>query len=90
MALLLGLVCKILWAKVAEVRAELAALRAYYEGDPNDPNKKGKIAEIQAAAQLREDKLRNDSDRLLREAWGEQKALMQDLAAALRGDLPSE
>ena len=56
-AILLGLGILALWRKLVELRVAYEELRVFYEGDPKDPTKLGKIRELQKDSQLREDKL---------------------------------
>ena len=72
--------------------------RVFYEGDPKEPEKTpGKIAELAKAAQAREDEIRAAGDAALEQQRkdyaeslknerAEQKLVMDQLLAALRGD----
>ena len=80
MAVVLGFAVWTLWKSNRE-------LRIYYEGDPNDPEKKpGRIAQLQAASLAREDMLRSDHVERLRYERDEQKAVMTELLKTLKGD----
>ena len=78
-AILAGAIIWVLWKK-------LTALQVYYEGDPSDKDKPGKIATMQRDAQEREDKLRDDYDRKVKEERDAQKLVMDDLLSTLRGE----
>lgn len=81
-AVLAGLIVIVLWKK-------LNALQVYYQGDP-DPaaQRPGLIANMQKAAQEREDGLRSHYEAQLAQERIEQRKVMDELLAALRGDLP--
>lgn len=81
LALVLGLAVYVLWSSNRE-------LRQLYEGDPKDPEQKpGRIAQLQRAAQAREDAIREFYEGKLKVERDEQKELLKELNATLRGSL---
>jgi len=80
-ALLAGMMVVVLWKK-------LQALQRFYEGDPGDaktPATPGRIAEMVAQAQQREDKLRQNYEEALLRERDAQANVMNDLLNTLRG-----
>ena len=77
-ALVLGIAVATLWSTNK-------ALHIQYEGDPTDKDKPGKLATLAAASQKREDDLRTFYENKLKAERDEQKAILAELNATLRG-----
>ena len=78
-----------LWKALKAAQEETREVRAFYEGEPakgDKDAKPGKVAELQAAAQKREDKIRTDFDKKEKELRAELAAVYKELNDTLRGE----
>lgn len=78
LASVLGIIVWTLWGKLQE-------LRVYYEGDPKDKDKVGKLEAERKSAQAREDELREHYEDELKKEREENKALLREINETLQG-----
>ena len=64
--------------------ATLVELRHYYEGDPKDPSKPGRMKQEQLASQAREDSIRAYYEEQLKQERIEFKAVTRELNATVK------